>query len=370
MSAPLRFLLSGGGTGGHIFPAISIADGLRARFPHCEIEFVGASGRMEMDKVPAAGYRITGLPMAGFQRKQLLANAGLPWKIASSLVQCYRLLRRFQPDAVIGTGGYASAPTLWMAQRMGIPTLVQEQNSYAGVTNRWVSKRAAAVCVAYDGMEQWFPAGITHKTGNPVRAAVAELAQHPVTPEQRNAAAVRLGLDPLRPILVVLGGSLGARAINQAVAQAWPQWTAEGIQVFWQCGGLYHESLRKQLPAEAKDVHLTAFVQDMPTLYQAADLVISRAGAGTLSELTCAGLPAFLVPSPNVAEDHQTHNARALENAGAAVLVPETQISTLSERVLEAFRQPDELARLRQNSLALALPRATEAIVEHIVQAL
>jgi UDP-N-acetylglucosamine--N-acetylmuramyl-(pentapeptide) pyrophosphoryl-undecaprenol N-acetylglucosamine transferase len=369
MSAPLRFLLSGGGTGGHIFPAISIADGLRARFPHCEIEFVGALGRMEMEKVPAAGYRITGLPIAGFQRKRLLANVGLPGKIASSLVQVYRLLRRFQPDVVIGTGGYASAPTLWMAQRMGIPTVVQEQNSFAGVTNKWVSKRAAAVCVAYDGMEQWFPAGITHKTGNPVRAAVAALAQHPVTSEQRSAAALRLGLDPHRPILVVLGGSLGARAINQAVAQAWPQWTAEGIQVFWQCGALYYDGLQKQLP-EAKDVHLTAFVQDMPAVYQAADLVISRAGAGTLSELTCAGLPALLVPSPNVAEDHQTHNARALEKGGAALLVPETQINTLSARVLEAFGQPDELATLRRNSLAMALPGATEAIVEHIVQAL
>ena len=370
MSQPLRFLLSGGGTGGHIFPAISIADGLRARFPHCEVEFVGALGKMEMEKVPAAGYPITGLPIAGFQRQRLAANISLPWKIFRSLWLCRGILRRFQPDAVIGTGGYASAPTLWMAQRMGIPTVVQEQNSYAGVTNRGVSKKARAICVAYDGLERWFPADRTYKTGNPVRAAVAALATAPRANNDRAEAAQKLGLNPEQPILVVLGGSLGARAINQAVETAWPQWTAAGIQVVWQCGALYHEAIAARLPQNTPGLQLTAFVQDMTVLYRAADLVISRAGAGTLSELACAGVPAVLVPSPNVAEDHQTHNARAFERAGAAVLLPETQLSELNARILELMADVNRRAELSTAARSLALPNATEAIVEHIVQAL
>ena len=370
MSQPLRFLLSGGGTGGHIFPAVSIADGLRARFPHCELEFVGALGKMEMEKVPAAGYPITGLPIAGFQRQRLAANFSLPWKILRSLWLCRGILRRFQPDVVVGTGGYASAPTLWMAQRMGIPTVVQEQNSYAGVTNRGVSQKARAICVAYDGLERWFPADRTYKTGNPVRAAVAALAAAPRTDDQRAEAALKLGLNPAQPILVVLGGSLGARAINQAVEAAWPTWTAAGVQVVWQCGALYHAALAARLPQETPGLQLTAFVQDMTAVYRAADLVISLAGAGTLSELACAGMPAILVPSPNVAEDHQTHNARAFERAGAAVLLPETQRAELTDRVLELMADEDRRAALSAAAYTLALPGATEAIVEHIVQAL
>ena len=370
MSQPLRFLLSGGGTGGHIFPAVSIADGLRARFPHCEIEFVGALGKMEMEKVPAAGYPITGLPIAGFQRQRLAANFSLPWKILRSLWRCRSILLRFQPDVVVGTGGYASAPTLWMAQRMGIPTVVQEQNSYAGVTNRGVSQKARAICVAYDGLERWFPADRTFKTGNPVRAAVAALAAAPTTVNQRAEAAQKLGLNPAQPILVVLGGSLGARAINQAVEAAWPQWTAAGLQVVWQCGALYHAALADRLPQNTPGLQLTAFVQDMTAVYRAADLVISRAGAGTLSELACAGVPALLVPSPNVAEDHQTHNAQAFERAGAAVLLPETQLAELTVRVLELMANKDRRAALSAAAYTLALPGATEAIVEYIVQAL
>jgi UDP-N-acetylglucosamine--N-acetylmuramyl-(pentapeptide) pyrophosphoryl-undecaprenol N-acetylglucosamine transferase len=362
MSEQLRIIISGGGTGGHIFPAVSIAREIQARYPQARILFVGAEGRMEMERVPAAGFPIEGIRIAGFQRKKLFANLGLPVKIWLSLKRVRAILERERPHLVVGTGGYVSGPTLWVAQRMGIPTLIQEQNSFAGWTNRLLSKKAGAVCVAYPGMESAFPADRIKLTGNPIRPDLAALAHLPTTAALRAEAKVALGYDPLKPLVLILGGSQGARAINEGVAACENMWRSSDIQIFWQCGRYYAQELIDRF-GQGRGRIISAFIDDMPAALRAADMVLSRAGAGTLSELACSGSAAVLVPSPNVAEDHQTHNAQSLVDSGAAVIMPEVNIHNLCGHVHGLLNRPDELELLRGNARKLAKPAAAQDIV-------
>ena len=351
------FMISGGGTGGHIFPALAIADELKKRYPDATIHFVGALGRMEMEKVPQHGYKITGLPISGLNRQQLLKNIGFPLKVVKSITICRFLLKDKKPDAVIGTGGFASGPLLWQAQQKGIPTVIQEQNSYPGVTNKLLGKKAKAICVAYDKLERWFKAGNLVKTGNPIRESVLQ-----TLPEQ-GAARKQFGLAADKPTILVLGGSLGARAINQAVYAQLPGLLADGAQILWQCGKLYE---KEYAPLSSKQISVQPFVNDMNAAYAAADVIISRAGAGTLSELAVVGKPTIVVPSPNVAEDHQTHNARAYADHGAAILLPETNLGELADIAQRLLKNADESDTLANNLKALALPNATRAIVDQI----
>lgn len=308
-----RIVVSGGGTGGHIFPALSIADELKSRLD-AEILFVGADNRMEMTRVPEAGYKIIGLPVAGFDRKRPWRNIGVLMKLFKSLRMSRKIITDFRPDIAIGVGGYASGPTLKAAQRAGIPTLIQEQNSYAGVTNKLLGEKASAICVAYDNMERFFPAEKIIKTGNPIRGALLN------STESVESARQKFGLEPGRPTLLIVGGSLGALTINESVEAGIKKLAESGIQVIWQTGKNFGNR-GPEAAAGLKGVIVTPFISDMAAAYRAADLVIGRAGAGSISELQALGKPAILVPSPNVAEDHQTHNARALSDRGAAVLV-------------------------------------------------
>ena len=357
---PLRVLVSGGGTGGHIFPAVSIANAVRRRHPDAEILFVGALGRMEMERVPAAGYEIVGLPVAGFDRRRLWRNFSVIIKLMRSLRKARKVLRDFRPDIAIGVGGYASGPMLKAAQKKGVPTLLQEQNSYAGVTNKLLAKKAKAICVAYDGMERFFPAEAIIRTGNPVRYEIANAS----TP--RDEAKRALGFDPERPLLLVVGGSLGARTINQSIAGSLDKILSTGTQVLWQTGKLYIDEC--QAAAEPhKDVKATAFISDMAMAYRAADLVVARAGACTISELQLLGVPAVLVPSPNVAEDHQRKNALALADRDAAVMVLDAdapaQLATVVAELLADAPRRELLAR---NVAAMALRESDERIVDAI----
>jgi UDP-N-acetylglucosamine--N-acetylmuramyl-(pentapeptide) pyrophosphoryl-undecaprenol N-acetylglucosamine transferase len=365
MPNPLRIILSGGGTGGHIFPAVSIAHEIKARYPHAELQFVGALGRMEMERIPAAGYPITGIPIAGFQRKALHKNLGLPLKILRSLSLVRQLLQRTKPHAVIGTGGYVSGPTLFMAQRLGIPTLIQEQNGFAGWTNRLVSRQAKAICTAYPNMESVFPPAQTIQTGNPVRPDIAAMAEGMPSAADRASAKTALGFDPNRKLILILGGSQGARAINQAVEHAQTSWLDAGHQLLWQCGKFYFTDLNERL-GSSTDRQIAAFMDDMVMAYRAADLVVSRAGAGTLSELCCASAAAILIPSPNVAEDHQTHNALSLHDRGAALHLPETQADQVGRLVLDYLGDAEKLEGLRAGARALAQPRAAQEIVDQL----
>lgn len=352
-----KFVISGGGTGGHIFPALAIADALKVAYPDCAIHFVGALGRMEMEKIPQHGYTITGLPIMGFNRQSPLKNLDIPLKLAKSIAICRFLLRDRKPDVVIGTGGFASGPLLWQAQRYKIPTVIQEQNSFAGITNKILGKKAKAICVAYKGLDKWFPADRIMLTGNPVR-------QNIVAPlPSKTTAAQTFGLDAHLPIILVLGGSLGARAINQAVANQLEKLTENGAQILWQCGKLYET---QYADLAAKNVKIQAFIADMPSAYAAADVVISRAGASTISELCIVGKPAILVPSPNVAEDHQTHNAKALSQENAAILLPENALEGLADIVKDVLLHEDKRQDLAKNIKALALPNATQSIVNQI----
>lgn len=356
----LRVMISGGGTGGHIFPALSIAQEIRKRYPESEIRFVGALGRMEMDKIPAAGFDIDGIPIAGISRTNWKANISLPFKLFKSLSLSRKLLQKYKPQIVIGTGGFASGPLLRAAQSAGIPTLIQEQNSYAGLTNKWLGKKAKAICVAYPHMEMWFPNELIHETGNPVRA---ELANE--LPE-RSKALQSFGLSSDKKTILVLGGSLGARSINQAVQQELNSWIEQGFQVIWQCGRIYIDQLNKQVEARP-ELHLGAFIQDMASAYASADIIISRAGAGTISELCLVGKPAILIPSPNVAEDHQTKNAASLSERGAAVLLPEGDIKiALGTIVTELMNDPQRQSALSECIKNLAKPEATTEIVDLI----
>lgn len=353
-------IISGGGTGGHIFPAISIADELRRRYPAAQILFVGAEGRMEMDKVPAAGYEIQGLPVMGFDRRHLLRNFQVVFKLMESVRRARKIIREFRPDIAIGVGGYASGPVLKVAQKKGIPTVLQEQNSYAGVTNKMLSKKADVICVAYDGMERFFPADKIKKTGNPVRSG---LADERLTREE---AKEKLGFDKAKPLVFVTGGSLGSRTINEAVAKGLEALVRAGCSVLWQTGRLY-EAQYSALADNISDVRASAFVEDMGLAYRAADVVVSRAGASTISELQLVGLPAVLIPSPNVAEDHQTKNARALTSRDAALMISDGEaVEKLAPTVIALLGDQQRMEEMSRNIRAMALGEATSAIADEI----
>lgn len=351
-------LISGGGTGGHIFPALSIAAELGRRHPEAKILFVGALGRMEMERVPAAGYEITGLPVAGFDRKHPWKNVAVLLKLWKSMAKARKIIKDFKPDIAIGVGGYASGPTLKAAQKAGIPTLLQEQNSFAGVTNRLLAKKAKAICTAYDGMERFFQNDNIVMTGNPVRKTLFETD---ITPEEAKKA---LGFDPSRPLILVIGGSLGARTINQAIAKNISSLIDGNMQILWQTGR-YGEQIANEAAKGISDIKAMAFISDMATAYRAADLVVSRAGAGTISELQLLGKPTILIPSPNVAEDHQRHNAEALTANDAAVMILDSDAEQqLAKTVKNLINNRQRLIDLSQNILKMALTRSDEKIAD------
>lgn len=363
---PLRVLISGGGTGGHIFPAMAIADALKRRDADTEILFVGALGRMEMERVPAGGYNIVGLPVCGFDRKHLLNNFKVVYKLTKSMLMARKIVRDFRPDIAVGVGGYASGPTLKVAQACGVPTLLQEQNSYPGVTNKMLAAKADAICVAYPGLERFFPAEKIITTGNPVRAAI-------LSPGCTQAEAKeRLGFYPERRLVLFVGGSLGARTLNDTIIGALNNGCAksENFDVLWQTGRNDYsrcEAALAQCPAD--NVHCTEFISDMALAYCAADLVVARAGAGTISELELLGKPSILVPSPNVAEDHQRHNAVALAERGAAGMVLDADaVDTLWRETATVVRNDNTLALLANNIKALALPDSDERIADKIIE--
>lgn len=368
----MKVLISGGGTGGHIFPALSIANALRRLYPDTEILFVGAQGRMEMERVPEAGYEIVGLPVAGFDRKRLWRNFKVLAKLFRSLRMARKVLRDFRPDICVGVGGYASGPMLKAAQKRGIPTLLQEQNSYAGVTNKLLAKKAKAICVAYEGMERFFPAGRIMLTGNPVRKNLTSAA-YISRPEARK----ELGFDPDKPLVAVVGGSLGARTINEAMKRGLAEIIASGASVLWQTGRFYAEEclafadkFRADNPAATPDrLQVLPFVQRMDLVYAAADLMVSRAGASTISELQILGMPAILVPSPNVAEDHQRKNAEALAKRDAAVMILDRECAArLPEAVTELLRDPSRRKAIGANARKMALENSDDAIVNEIMK--
>ena len=354
-----RFIISGGGTGGHISPAIAIADELKRRLPDAEILFVGAKDRMEMQKVPQAGYPIEGLWISGLQRKLSWQNLLFPLKFISSLLKSRSIIKRFKPDAVIGTGGFASGAVVKVAGQMGIPTFIQEQNSYAGITNKMLAKNAHKICVAYDAMEQFFPKEKIVKTGNPIRDGLLNIAQY------RSDGLSYFHLDSERKTLLVLGGSLGARRINQLIEQQLPLFEQLGVQVLWQCGKLYYEEYKKY---NSEQVRVLAFIDRMELAYAAADVIISRAGASSVSELCVVGKPVIFIPSPNVAEDHQTKNARAIADKQAAILLRESDLNeqfanTFSTLIADEEKQQE----LSDHIKALAQPNATKDIVNLIL---
>lgn len=354
-----RILISGGGTGGHIFPALSIANALKRRL-NADILFVGAENRMEMEKVPAAGYPIKGLPVAGFDRKRLWRNIGVLLKLRKSMRMADKIVRDFRPDIAIGVGGYCSGPTLKAAQKAGVPTLLQEQNSYAGVTNKLLAKKARKICVAYDGMERFFPAGNIVKTGNPVRKDLTERQS------DRRQARESFGLNPDRPTLLVVGGSLGALTLNESMEQGLRRLAESGLQVIWQTGKNFGDR-GLQAAKGLKGVVVTKFITDMAAAYAAADLVVSRAGAGSISELELLGKPCVLVPSPNVAEDHQTKNAMALVERDAAVLVTDAEArEKLVDTVLALMADKERLEAMSANISALALRDSDERIADEV----
>ena len=359
----IRLIVSGGGTGGHIFPALSIANAVKAKCPDAEILFVGAENRMEMQRVPAAGYRIIGLPVSGFDRKHLLKNIAVLWRLMKSRRKARRIIREFRPHVAVGVGGYASGPTLKEAGAMGISTLLQEQNSYAGVTNKLLAKQADCICVAYEGMERFFPKEKIKLTGNPVRQNLLEAS---ITHDD----AVRtFGLDPTKKTILIVGGSLGARTLNESMMQAWDTLGKSDVQFIWQTGKYYHEQITAQLRGrELPNVHVCDFISSMDAAYAAADLVISRAGAGSISEFCLLGKAVILVPSPNVAEDHQTKNALALVNKEAALYVKDADATAkLVALALATVEDEDKLAQLRTNILTLAFHHSAEVIADEVI---
>ena len=359
----INVLVSGGGTGGHIFPALSIANEVRRRYPDARILFVGAEGRMEMEKVPAAGYNIIGLPVSGFDRKHLLRNFKVVARLLKSMRLAKNILKDFKPAIAIGVGGYASGPMLKEAQKQGIPTLLQEQNSYAGVTNKLLAAKADCICVAYEGMERFFPQDKIVLTGNPVRRNLLECG---ASPEQARQA---MGMDPNKKTILIIGGSLGARTINNAIIDGLAKiGEAYDVQVIWQTGKIYDQQCREALDASGvKNVAQMAFISNMDMAYRAADLVVSRAGASSISELQLLGKAAILVPSPNVAEDHQTKNALALSTRDAAILVPDAEASAqLVDTMLATVADGEKIATLSGNVLQMALRDAAEHIVDEV----
>nr|WP_246539039.1 undecaprenyldiphospho-muramoylpentapeptide beta-N-acetylglucosaminyltransferase [Litoribacter ruber] len=359
-----RIMISGGGTGGHIYPAIAIANAWMEKHPGSEILFVGAEGKMEMEKVPQAGYKIEGLKIAGLQRTLTLANLAFPFKVLASLQKAKKLVKDFNPDAVIGVGGYASGPVLYAAQGKGIPTLIQEQNSYAGLTNKILAKKANTICVAYPEMDKFFPSGKITYTGNPVRKDILSLEG------KKDKGLENFGLEKGKPVILVLGGSLGARTINQSVLGSLQQFEELGYQVLWQSGKFYFEEMSKAVKgSKFKNVKVFAFLKEMDLAYAAADIVISRAGALSVSELSLVGKPVIFVPSPNVAEDHQTKNAMAYVSQKAALMLADNvAVERLGETVANLIADKAEMALLGQNIKRLAKPEATNTIVEEIEQ--
>jgi len=359
-----KFIISGGGTGGHIFPAISIANALKKRLPDAEILFVGALGRMEMERVPAAGYPIEGLPISGLDRKNKLRNVNVLWNLLFSLVLARRIIRRFKPDVVIGVGGYASAPTLRAASALDVPTVLQEQNSYAGVTNKLLAKKAKRICVAYEGMEKFFPKDKIVLTGNPVRQDLFSIAQ------KTKEAFQFFGLDPKKKTILVVGGSLGARTINQSIIGGLESLAKADVQVIWQTGKFYIDNARKATESFASpNLLVTDFVTRMDLAYSIADLVVSRAGASSISELCLLAKPVILVPSPNVAEDHQTQNALALVRKDAAVMIRDVDAKEhLVAKALELINNEAELKKLSENILKLAEKNSADRIADEVIR--
>lgn len=358
---PLRVLISGGGTGGHIFPALAIANALKRRDPSVEILFAGAEGRMEMERVPAAGYKIIGLPVAGFDRRRIWRNVGVLAKLWRSMRKASRIVADFRPDVAVGVGGYASGPVLKEAQRKGIPTMLQEQNSYAGVTNKLLAAKAKAICTAYPDMERFFPADRITVTGNPIRS---ELLQCTLSQSEAKKA---LGFDPEKPLVFVTGGSLGARTVNESVAAALPLLADHGIQLLWQTGRLYADEFARRSEAY-HDVRPLPFISDMATAYRAADLVVARAGAGTISELQLLAKPVILIPSPNVAEDHQTKNALALSTREAAVLIPDAEApAKLGDEIVALIADKGRRHDLATNISAMACRGSDDLIVDTLL---
>lgn len=357
--AHYRFILSGGGTGGHIYPAIAIADELKLRYPESEFLFVGASDRMEMDKVPEAGYKIEGLWISGIQRKLTLKNLAFPFKLVLSLLRSRKIIKIFKPHVVIGTGGFASGPLLQVAASKGIPCLIQEQNSYPGITNKLLANKVAVVCVAYEGLETYFPIDKIRLTGNPVRQDLLHIGSRAI--EGKDA----FGLIHRKHTLLVLGGSLGAKRINQLIEANLDFFAQHDVQVIWQCGKLYYEHYKTH--NTLKDVQVHAFIKDMALAYAAADIIISRAGAISVSELCIVGKPVIFIPSPNVAEDHQTKNAQAVADRGAAVMIKEQELDEkFQTEFTELLENDDKRKALGDGIKALAKVDATKAIVDEI----
>ncbi|MBR5373465.1 MAG: undecaprenyldiphospho-muramoylpentapeptide beta-N-acetylglucosaminyltransferase [Paludibacteraceae bacterium] len=359
-----KFIISGGGTGGHIFPAISIANALKKKRPDAKFLFVGAEGRMEMEKVPNAGYEIVGLPVSGFNRGSLLKNFKVLFRLFKSLRMAKKVVRDFAPDIAVGVGGYASGPTLYMAHRSGVPTVLQEQNSYAGVTNKLLAKKAAKICVAYEGMERFFPQDKIILTGNPVRQDFLEVA-----PKAQEAYDF-FHFSPAKKTLLIIGGSLGARTINQSVIAGLSKLKEAGIQVLWQTGKLYYEgALKAYEPFKTDDIVVTDFVKRMDYAYSIADLVVSRAGASSISELCLLGKPSILVPSPNVAEDHQTKNAQALATRNAAVMVADKDAnSVLLDEAIRMIADEPLLNELGENAKKMAQLDSADRIADEILK--
>lgn len=366
----IRAIISGGGTGGHIFPALSIAGKLKELNPETEILFVGADGRMEMEKVPAAGYKIVGLPVAGLQRKLTLSNFALPFKVIKSISMAKKVIREFRPDIAIGVGGYASAPLLWAASRMGIPTLIQEQNGFAGLTNKILGKKAMSICVAYEGMERFFPADRIVLSGNPIRKEIV------AADEKMKAEAMKFyGLNPEMKHIFIVGGSLGSATLNNAmkkwIEEGCP--AGEGIEVIWQCGKYYKPSIdafMAEAKASGKDVSRiqhSDFIGRMDLAYAAADVVISRSGASSVSELCAAHKASIFVPSPNVTEDHQTHNAMALVRKDAGMIVKDSEAAEkLMKTACELIENPEKIALMEKNIAALAKTDAAQTIADEV----
>lgn len=360
MKRSINILISGGGTGGHIYPAIAIANEIRARYPDAKFLFVGAKDKMEMEKVPQAGYEINGLWISGIQRKLTLKNLLFPIKLIDSLWKAGRIIRQFKPDVAIGTGGFASGPTLMAAHKRKVPTLIQEQNSYPGITNKHLGKKANSICVAYDNLERFFPADKLIKTGNPVRADLLSIHKK----EKIIDARELFELKKKRKTILVLGGSLGARKINELIDANLSFFKEQKVQLLWQCGKLYYEEYKQH--NEKKNVHVHAFINRMDLAYAAADVIISRAGASSVSELCIVGKPTIFIPSPNVAEDHQTKNAKAIVDKHAAILLRESELDTFPILFESLIKDEGKQQSLSENIKELALPNATNQIVNQV----
>ena len=360
MKQSINILISGGGTGGHIYPAVAIANELKVRYPEARFLFVGAKDKMEMEKVPQAGYEIIGLWISGIQRKLTIKNLLFPCKLIYSLFKAEKIIRKFKPDIVIGTGGFASGPTLIMANMKKIPTLIQEQNSYPGITNKLLSKNAAVICVAYDGLERFFPKKKIIKTGNPVRASLLTIHEKDKIKEAHKLFKLKVKTKTI----LVLGGSLGARKINQLIEKNISFFNEHNVQLLWQCGKLYYEDYKKY--AQKENVQIHAFINKMDLAYAAADIIISRAGASSVSELCIVGKPSIFIPSPNVAEDHQTKNAKSIADKHGAILLKENELETFPIVFETLLKDEGKQESLRQNIKELALPNATLKIINQV----